>query len=87
MPKCILIVIDSLGVGEAPDAEIYGDKGSNTFGNVSKANGGLELPTFEKLGFGAITVIEGLNNQNNFQLLENLQKHQKVMILLLDIGK
>ena len=28
MPKCILIVIDSLGVGEAPDAEIYGDKGS-----------------------------------------------------------
>ena len=58
MPKCILIVIDSLGVGEAPDAELYGDKGSNTFGNVSKANGGLELPTFEKLGFGAITEIE-----------------------------
>ena len=42
MPKCILIVIDSLGVGEAPDAELYGDKGSNTFGNVSKANGGDE---------------------------------------------
>ena len=68
MPKCILIVIDSLGVGEAPDAEIYGDKGSNTFGNVSKANGGLELPTFEKLGFGAITEIEGLNNQNSFSI-------------------
>ena len=51
MSKCILIVIDSLGVGEAPDAERYGDVGSNTFANVSKANGKLNLPTFEKLGF------------------------------------
>ena len=77
MPKCILIVIDSLGVGEAPDAELYGDKGSNTFGNVSKANGGLELPTFEKLGFGAITEIEGLNNQNNFSIVGKLAEASK----------
>ena len=41
MSKCILIVIDSLGVGEAPDAESYGDIGVNTFGNVAKANGHL----------------------------------------------
>ena len=43
MSKCILIVIDSLGVGEAPDAENYGDIGANTFGNVAKANGQLNL--------------------------------------------
>ena len=49
MSKCILIVIDSLGVGEAPDAESYGDIGVNTFGNVAKANGQLDLPTFESL--------------------------------------
>ena len=76
MPKCILIVIDSLGVGEAPDAELYGDKGTNTFGNVSKANGGLELPTFEKLGFGAITEIEGLNNQILFKFIIEIREIQ-----------
>ena len=63
MSKCILIVIDSLGVGEAPDAESYGDIGVNTFGNVAKANGQLDLPTFEKLGFGAITNINGLKDE------------------------
>ena len=63
MSKCILNVIDSLGVGEAPDAESYGDIGANTFGNVAKANGQLNLPTFEKLGFGAITNInKGINS-------------------------
>ena len=41
MKKCILIVIDSLGVGAAPDAKKYGDEESNTFGNVSKVNGEL----------------------------------------------
>ena len=39
--KCVLLVIDSLGVGEAPDAKEYGDEGANTFGNVSKAVGPL----------------------------------------------
>ena len=63
MSKCILIVIDSLGVGEAPDAENYGDIGANTFGNVAKANGQLNLHTFEKLGFGAITNINGLKDE------------------------
>ena len=77
MPKCILIVIDSLGVGEAPDAAIYGDEGSNTFGNVSKANGGLVLPTFEKLGFGAITEIDGLRNENNFSIIGKLAEASK----------
>ena len=46
MKKCILIVIDSLGVGAAPDAKKYGDEESNTFGNVSRVNGKLNLPTF-----------------------------------------
>ena len=43
MKKCILIVIDSLGVGAAPDAKKYGDEESNTFGNVSNTiRGNLE---------------------------------------------
>ena len=63
MKKCILIVIDSLGVGAAPDAKKYGDEKSNTFGNVSKVNGELILPTFNKLGFGKITTINGLDSE------------------------
>ena len=55
--KCILLVIDSLGVGAAPDADEYGDINANTFGNVSKEVGPLNLPTFNKLGFGKMTNI------------------------------
>ena len=77
MSKCILIVIDSLGVGEAPDAEQYGDVGSNTFANVSKANGKLNLPTFEKLGFGAITTISGLKNEVSCSIVGKLAESSK----------
>ena len=58
--KCILLVIDSLGVGAAPDAEQYGDIYANTFANVAKAVGPVDLPTFNKLGFGKMTTIDGL---------------------------
>ena len=77
MSKCILIVIDSLGVGEAPDAESYGDIGANTFGNVAKANGELYLPTFEKLGFGAITNIHGLEDEVTCSIVGKLAESSK----------
>ena len=77
MSKCILIVIDSLGVGEAPDAENYGDIGANTFGNVAKANGQLNLPTFEKLGFGAITNINGLKDEVTCSIVGKLAESSK----------
>ena len=77
MSKCILIVIDSLGVGEAPDAESYGDIGVNTFGNVAKANGQLDLPTFEKLGFGAITNINGLEDEVTCSIVGKLAESSK----------
>ena len=61
MPKkCVLLVIDSLGVGAAPDAKEYGDESANTFGNVANTVGPLKLPTFNKLGFGKMTSIDGL---------------------------
>ena len=37
MGKAILIVLDSLGIGGAPDANIYNDEGSNTFGAIAMA--------------------------------------------------
>lgn len=59
--RIIWIVLDSVGMGEMPDAEKYGDVGANTIGNVSKFLGGLKVPNMEKLGLGNIDNIKGLN--------------------------
>ena len=48
--RIILIILDSVGVGETPDAHHYGDCGANTLSNTAKHNGGLELPTLQTLG-------------------------------------
>jgi len=39
--RIIIIVLDSVGIGEMPDAEAYGDRGSNTLGNIARLRGGL----------------------------------------------
>ncbi len=53
MRKVLLIVLDSVGAGELPDAHLYGDEGANTLGHTVLA-AGLRLPQLEKLGIGAI---------------------------------
>ncbi len=55
-----LIVMDSAGIGEMPDAWEYGDRGSNTLGNLSRAVGGLCLPNLERMGLGGLTGIMGV---------------------------
>jgi len=64
MSRAVLIVLDSVGIGGAPDAEAFGDAGSNTLGHIAKAcaegrgdqqglrEGPLELPNLEALGLG-----------------------------------
>lgn len=54
MKRVILIVLDSLGIGEMPDSDKYGDKGSNTFSHVYEACNGLNIPNLRKLGWGNI---------------------------------
>jgi phosphopentomutase len=54
-----VIVIDSCGAGEMPDAPAYGDAGANTLANCARAVGGLELPTLQSWGLGNLTPIEG----------------------------
>ena len=56
--RVILIVLDSVGVGNAPDADEYGDRGSNTIGNISRAIGGLKLPNMSSLGLHKLVDIE-----------------------------
>ena len=58
--KVVLLVCDSLGVGEAPDAGDYGDEGADTAGHAAAAVGGLELPTLGSWGLGRLTRIAGV---------------------------
>jgi phosphopentomutase len=50
--RAIVIVMDSCGAGEAPDADDYGDVGSDTLGHTAASVGGLDLPNFERAGLG-----------------------------------
>jgi phosphopentomutase len=59
--KVALVVCDSLGVGEAPDAADYGDRGADTAGHAAAAAGGLELPTLRSWGFGRLTRVAGVD--------------------------
>ena len=60
VPRVLLLVCDSFGVGDAPDAVAYGDEGSDTIGNCSRAVGGISAPNLATLGLGMLTPIEGV---------------------------
>lgn len=53
-------MIDACGVGALPDADDYGDAGANTLAHVAEAVDGLQLPTLERLGLGAIIPLQGV---------------------------
>jgi len=63
--RVIVIVLDGVGAGEAPDAAAYGDVGSNSLGNVARAIGGLNTPNMYELGLGNITTIQGVPENKN----------------------
>jgi phosphopentomutase len=56
----LVLVCDSFGIGDAPDAAAYGDEGSDTIGNTSRAVGGISAPNLGELGLGMLTTIEGV---------------------------
>ena len=57
--RVIWIVLDSVGIGEMPDAAEYGDAGSDTLGNIARLRG-LELPNLARLGLGNIKPLAGI---------------------------
>ncbi|PIW69492.1 MAG: phosphopentomutase [Ignavibacteriales bacterium CG12_big_fil_rev_8_21_14_0_65_30_8] len=65
MNNFFIIILDGVGIGELPDAADYGDRGSNTLGNISKVLNGISLPNLEKMGLGNIENINGLNKIDN----------------------
>ena len=59
MSRACVIVLDGVGAGALPDADRFGDEGSNTLGNVARAVGGLDLPNMEALGLGNVAPFDG----------------------------
>ncbi len=60
MARAILIVLDGVGCGELPDADRYGDEGSNSLANTAAAFDGFRLPNMQRMGLGNILPIEGV---------------------------
>jgi phosphopentomutase len=61
VPRVLVVVCDSWGVGDAPDAGAYGDEGSDTLANTAAAVGGIRAPNLAALGLGLLTTIEGVD--------------------------
>jgi phosphopentomutase len=57
--RVIWIVLDSVGIGEMPDAAQYGDAGSDTLGNIARIRG-IQLPNLSQLGLGNIKTLTGI---------------------------
>lgn len=60
MPKAVLIVLDSLGIGALPDARLFGESECNTLCNIATAVGGLNIPNMARLGLGKIVMVSGV---------------------------
>jgi phosphopentomutase len=60
--RVFLVVMDSVGIGEAPDAEKFGDKGSHTLGHIAERMNGLNMPNMGKLGLSNIEEIKGIES-------------------------
>lgn len=58
--RAIILVLDGVGIGEAPDTAAYGDTGSDTLGNIARAVGGLTLPNLQRAGLGNIAPLPGV---------------------------
>jgi phosphopentomutase len=63
--RAVILILDGVGIGEAPDAADYGDTGSDTLGNVARACGGLNLPRLERMGLGNIRPLDGIKRRGD----------------------
>lgn len=58
--KIHVVVMDSVGIGEAPDAANFGDEGSDTLGHIAEKMNGLTMPNMESLGLSNIRELKGI---------------------------
>lgn len=59
--RMFVVVMDSVGIGEAPDAGEFGDQGADTLGHIAEKMNGLHVPNLEKLGLGMIKEAQGIS--------------------------
>ncbi|HAP34848.1 MAG TPA: phosphopentomutase [Bacteroidetes bacterium] len=76
--KIICIILDGVGIGAAPDANLYHDEAANTLCNTASKMGGMKLPNMASLGLGNIAKIEGVpsngNASANFGKMQEISK-------------
>lgn len=65
--RVVVLVLDGCGIGALPDADAYGDAGSNTLVNTARAVGGLRLPVMERLGLGVLAEVAGVGAVTNHE--------------------
>lgn len=58
--RIFIIVMDSVGIGEAPDADKFGDQGADTLGHIAEKMNGLSMPNMAKLGLSNIRELKGI---------------------------
>ncbi|WP_010530874.1 phosphopentomutase [Lentibacillus jeotgali] len=58
--RVFLIVMDSVGIGEAPDAKAFNDEGADTLGHIAERMDGLNMPNMGRLGLSNIREIQGI---------------------------
>ncbi|MFC4558724.1 phosphopentomutase [Virgibacillus kekensis] len=63
--RVFLIVMDSVGIGEAPDADKFNDKGADTLGHIAEQMNGLHMPNMAKLGLSNIREIKGIEKADS----------------------
>ena len=56
--RIFLVIMDSVGAGELPDAKDYNDTGANTLKHIAQTAKGLNMPHMQALGLGNLTEIE-----------------------------
>ncbi|AZB43416.1 phosphopentomutase [Bacillus sp. FJAT-42376] len=63
--RVFVIVLDSVGIGEAPDAKEFNDEGADTLGHIAEKMNGLHMPNMAELGLSNIREIKGISVQKN----------------------
>lgn len=76
-----LIVMDSVGIGEAPDAAEFNDFDVDTFGHIARERGGLNMPHMASLGLSNIKKLKvSLSRMHPKRIIPKCRKHPEVKI-------
>lgn len=87
MPGFTIIVLDSVGVGELPDAAEFGDTGTNTLRHVDEYREGLNIPNLKQLGLYNTRAQDLLGSELPKGVSEKLQSWERQRIQRMDISR